>query len=365
MEIDPEGFPRRLAQYCEWLLVNHFAEATAETRVKYLGHLVRWLADRGITRPIEVTKAVLERYQAHLYHRRKANGQPLTLTSQRNHLTAFKGLFRWLTRQNLTLYNPASEILLPRLARRLPKHVLTQEEAERILAVPDTSAPLGLRDRAILETIYSCAIRRMELVTLKLYDLDRDRGTLMIRHGKGRKQRVIPIGDRAMRWIDKYLADVRPTLVVPPDEGWIFLTHRGGPFDEDSMTEHVRSFVEKADVGKHGAVHLFRHSVATLMLEGGADVRFVQAMLGHEKLETTAIYTHVAIRKLKEVHTLCHPGSRMRMRRKARKPKEVQLPEVPRDPQLPRAEDFPRTSLENLPGSVSKDLEPPHDSSPS
>ncbi len=310
--LDPEGFERRLGEYTEWLLVNHFSEVTARRRGEYLRHLIAWAAERGITRPQEVTKPVLERYQATLYHYRKKNGEPLSLASQRSFLTSLKGFFKWLARSNHLLYNPASEILLPRLSRRLPKHVLSAPEAERVLAVPDAGSPLGLRDRAMLETLYSTGLRRMELGALKLYDLDRDRGTLMVREGKGRSQRVIPIGERALQWVEKYLSEVRPGLVVPPDEGYLFLTHHGNRFEISSLTEMVRVFVERSGIGKKGSVHLFRHTMATLMLEGGADVRFVQAMLGHAKLDTTQIYTHVAIGKLKEVHTMAHPAKMKR-----------------------------------------------------
>jgi integrase/recombinase XerD len=311
--LDPEGFDRRLSQYVEWLRVNHFSEETAFERRRRLAHFIAWAADRGLTRPMETTKQVLERYQAALYHYRKKDGEPLSLTSQRNFLTSIKGFFKWLSRSNHILFNPASEILLPRLSRRLPRHVLSAEEAERVLAVPDAKAPLGIRDRAILETCYSTGLRRMELAALKLFDLDRDRGTIFVREGKGRQQRVIPIGERALRWVEKYLQEVRPELVVPPDEGYVFLTHKGGPFEIDSLTEMVRVYVERAQIGKKGSVHLFRHTMATLMLEGGADVRFVQAMLGHRKLETTQIYTQVSIRTLKEVHARTHPA---RMERK-------------------------------------------------
>lgn len=182
------------------------------------------------------------------------------------------------------------------------------QEVEQVLALADVRTPLGLRDRAILELCWSCGPRRMELVAIRLYDLDRDRGTLMIREGKGRTLRVIPVGERALRWIDKYLREVRPELVVPPDEGVVFLTHHAKGFEIGSITELVREYVRRAELGKEGAVHLLRHSCATALLEGGADVRYVQALLGHAKLETTQIYTHVSIKKLKEVHDACHPA---------------------------------------------------------
>jgi integrase/recombinase XerD len=322
--LDPEGFERRLAQYDEWLRVHQISPETAMSRTKYLRRLVGWCHDRGLTRPAEVTKPVLERYQAALFHARKKNGEPLSIATQQNCLTSVKAFFRWLSRSNLILYNPAADLILPRLSKRLPKHVLTVQEVERVLALSRIRTPLGLRDRAILETCYSTGLRRMEVVAVKLYDLDRDRGTLMVREGKGRTQRVVPIGERALRWLDKYLHEVRPDLVVPPDEGYLFLTHHGAPFVKASITELVKGYIDRAKLGKTGAVHLLRHCCATHMLEGGADVRYVQAMLGHAKLETTEIYTHVAIRKLKEVHTRTHPA---RMKKAGKDGKERAAPD--------------------------------------
>ena len=123
---------------------------------------------------------------------------------------------------------------------------------------------------------------------------------------------MIPIGDRATAWVDKYLVEVRPTLAFEPDDGTIFLTNEGEPFTPNRLTQLVRTYVDRADIGKRGACHLFRHTMATLMLEGGADTRFIQEMLGHAKLETTQIYTQVSIRKLKEIHSATHPGARLR-----------------------------------------------------
>ena len=213
-----------------------------------------------------------------------------------------------MARQHHILNNPASEIELPRLEHRLPKHVLTAGEAEQVLQQPNVNDPLGLRDRAILETLYSTGMRRMEMINLKLYDLDTERGTVKIRQGKGKKDRVIPIGDRAAAWMDKYVREVRQQLVVEPDDRTVFLSNAGEPFCLYHLSNRVRDYVDAADIGKRGACHLFRHSMATWMLENGADIRFIQQMLGHADLNTTQIYTHVSIRKLKEIHTATHPA---------------------------------------------------------
>ena len=213
-----------------------------------------------------------------------------------------------VARQHYLLHNPASEIELPRLEHRLPKHVLSVQEMEQVLAQPAIHDPLGLRDRAMLETLYSTGMRRMELIHLKIFDLDTDRGMLTIRQGKGKKDRVIPIGERAAAWVEKYLREVRPNLVTEPDDRTVFLSNAGEPFCLDHLSNLVRDYVDKANIGKRGACHLFRHSMATLMLENGADIRFIQQMLGHADLNTTQIYTHVSIRKLKEIHTATHPA---------------------------------------------------------
>jgi hypothetical protein len=141
--------------------------------------------------------------------------------------------------------------------------------------------------------------------------LDQERGTLMVRQGKGKKDRMVPIGERAIAWLARYLNDARPALVLPPDPGTLFLTQEGEEISCHRLTQLVRDYVVRADMGKSGACHLFRHTCATLMLEGGADIRYIQEMLGHVELSTTQIYTQVSIRKLKAVHTLTHPGAKL------------------------------------------------------
>jgi integrase/recombinase XerD len=231
-----------------------------------------------------VTKPILERYQRHLFAYRQASGQPLSWASQYAHISALPSYFKWLSKQSLILYNPAAELSLPRRSQRLPMNPLSIEEIEWVLAQPDVKDPLGLRDRAVLETFYSTGIRRSELTGLKLSDLDAGRGLLAVRLGKGRKDRVVPIGERALAWIDRYLGEARPELVVLSDEDALFLSRDGGLLSLEWLTELVHAYIEAAGLGKRGSCHLLRHSMATLMLEGGADIRYIQEILGHEEL---------------------------------------------------------------------------------
>jgi integrase/recombinase XerD len=187
--------------------------------------------------------------------------------------------------------------------------VLSASEVEQVMMQPNLADPLGLRDRAILEVLYSTGIRRMELVHLKLFDLDLERGTILIRQGKGKKDRFVPIGDRAAAWVQRYIREARPKLAVEPDHGTLFLASTGEEISRDHLTATVRAYMVHAKIGKTGSCHLFRHTMATLMLEGGADIRFIQQMLGHASLSTTEIYTHVSIRMLKQVHSTTHPAA--------------------------------------------------------
>jgi integrase/recombinase XerD len=305
---DPQGLAAYVLRYLEWLQVHNYAAPTVQNRQSYLGVFVAWCSERGLATPREITKPILERYQRSLYTHRKANGEPLTFRAQHARLIPVRAFFKWCAKQNYLLYNPASEIELPRLEHRLPKHVLTKSEVEQVLAQPDTSEAMGLRDRAILEVFYSTGMRRSELMSLSLFDLDRERGTVMIRQGKGKKDRMIPIGERALRWIDRYQTQVRPELVIERGNTTLFLTQAGEAFTPDRLTQLVRGYVEAAETGKHGSCHLLRHTMATLMLENGADIRYIQAMLGHAELSTTQIYTQVSIRKLKEIHSATHPA---------------------------------------------------------
>lgn len=291
--------------------MRNYAESTIYSRDGYLNVFLAWCKERELRRPAEVDRFTLQRFQRHLFHHRKADGEPLAFRSQRNGMLPLLAFFKWLTRRNVILYNPANELELPRVEKRLPRDLLSAEEAERVLAQPDIEEPLGIRDRAILETLYSTGVRRMELARLQVFDLDRDRGTVMVRQGKGRKDRLLPIGERALAWVEKYLWDVRPELVPDPDPGTLFLTGLGAAYGLDGLTRLVRRYVVRAGVEKQGACHMFRHSMATVMLDNGADIRFVQEMLGHAQLSTTQIYTQVAIAKLKEVHAATHPSGRL------------------------------------------------------
>jgi integrase/recombinase XerD len=291
----------------EWAAARAYSAATVATRDRAIARFIAWADERGLNRPADITRAVLERYQRHLFLARKADGAPLSLKTQESLLNPLRAWFKWLARENHILYNPASELVLPRTPRQLPRVLLSVADVEHALNQPDFNTPWGLRDRAILETLYSTGIRRMELTRLTLYDVDLAASTVMVRHGKGAKDRLIPIGRRACAWIARYVEEVRPQLAIRSDELALFLTDYGEPFEKNRLGDLVKRYLRHAGIA-HGSCHAFRHAMATHMLENGADIRFIQAMLGHSELSTTQIYTQVSIGKLKEIHAATHPA---------------------------------------------------------
>jgi len=305
---DPGSLYHQMQQFLQWMRERNYSERTVGNRDVYLRYFILWCDERGLSRPQEITRPILERYQRYMFLYRKKDGQPLSTRSQGTRVTPIRAWFKWLTKTNRILYNPAADLDLPRMEQRLPKHILTVDEADRIMNIRDSKTPIGLRDRAMLETLYSTGIRRMELIGLNQHAIDYERGTLMVRQGKGKKDRMIPIGDRALAWIQKYRDEARPQFALASDDGTLFLTQQGEPFSPNRLTQLVRDTIDAAQINKRGSCHLFRHTMATLMLENGADIRFIQAMLGHAEISTTQIYTQVSIVKLKEIHTLTHPA---------------------------------------------------------
>ncbi len=307
---DPRSLERNISEFLEWSTVRGYSPHTIGSREVACRRLQDWLDERGVTRTVEVTKPMLDRYQRHLFHYRKPNGAPLTFVTQKNRLSPLRQFFSWCVRSNRILYNPAADIEMPRVEHRLPKHVLSVEEVERVLSQPDLTTMLGLRDRAILETFYATGMRRGELARLGVFDLDIDRRAVRINQAKGKKDRVVPVTERALAWLVRYLTDIRPRLTVEPDTGVLFLAVDGEAMALNRLTVLASGYVDAAGLdGKTGSCHLFRHTMATLLLEGGADIRYIQAILGHADLASTEIYTRVSIQALTAIVDACHPGA--------------------------------------------------------
>ncbi len=314
----PNGFRPFLIEFVEWTQAMHMSVATVKNRRIEMGYFIDWCEARSVNTPHDVTRAMLERYRQHIFaYRRQTDGLPLSPQTQTKRLISVRMFFKWMARANHLLYNPASEMELPKQENRLPRNVLSVAEVAQILNAIDThdGAGFGIRDRAMLETLYSTGVRRAELANLNVTDIDKERGTLLVRLGKGKKDRMVPIGERALAWIKRYIAEVRPRYIDDENEPALFLSKHYERMTAKQLSGVAKKAVDGANLVRvetsgplRASCHLFRHACATHMLENGADIRFIQALLGHVALTTTEVYTRVAIGKLKEVHEATHPA---------------------------------------------------------
>jgi integrase/recombinase XerD len=258
-------------------------------------------------------RAIEERHVASFAQRLRASttprGTPLSLASQAIYLQRVRSFFGVLERRGLLLVNPAAQLALP-ASSPLPRVILSERQAARLMEAPRPDTNAGRRDRAILETLYGTAIRRSECTRLDVEDLDLRQRTLLVRNGKGGKDRLVPIPGRAAVALDSYLADVRPQLVADPRERALFLTAWWGRRLSQSALDHLVRWHGRAAGLPKLHLHALRHTCATHLLRGGADVRHVQAILGHRNLKTTALYTRVVIEDLYEVLARSHPRER-------------------------------------------------------
>jgi integrase/recombinase XerD len=269
-----------------------------------------WCQTNGIGSWQKLQLFQLEKYRLVLSLGTKpGTGFLITLATQRNHLTAIRLCSRYLARMKLIPADPAAEMELPRCPRRLPVSIPGLDEIDALLAGINLQGPRGVRDRAICETFFATGIRRMELARLDLNSVNFSARTLLVRKGKGNRDRVIPIAERACNWIARYLREVRPKRVNPQSGSALFLDGKGLRFRGHQLSRMVGRHFQAVGRRTSGACHLFRHSAATLMLENGADIRCIQEFLGHADISTTQIYTHVTMLRLRKVYQTTHPSA--------------------------------------------------------
>lgn len=220
-------------------------------------------------------------------------------------LSSARSFFRFLTREKIAEQNPFENLLTPKLPKKLP-NFLYPEELKSLLEAPDQTSPLGLRDGAILEVIYGTGLRVTEILRINLSDVDFDEGEIKVL-GKGSKERIVLFGSHARTALQKYLQEARPLLVPDKNQRALFVNRRGGRLTSRSLERIICFYAKKAGISKKVTPHTLRHSFATHLLAGGADLRMVQELLGHVSLSTTQVYTHITKERLKEVYDSAHP----------------------------------------------------------
>lgn len=263
-----------------------------------------WLVAQGITDTAEVTPAVIDRFIAE----RASAEPPPASTSLARLQSAVRGWHRFLAREGIETDDPSGRLRPPKAPQRLPK-ALTIDQVERLLAAPSAEEPLGIRDRALLELLYATGARVSEAIDLDVDDLAH--GEVLRLRGKGSKERIVPVGSYARTAVDAYLTRVRPGLAAKGRaSARLFLGARGAPLSRQSAWLVIREAAERAQITVAVSPHTLRHSFATHLLQGGADVRVVQELLGHSSVATTQIYTHVSVDALRDIYATSHPRAR-------------------------------------------------------
>lgn len=306
----PAGFQKPVRLYLDNLMARNYSKLTVCSQSKQLRYFAGFCVRQGVKHPQAVSPDTIVAYQLSICRRLKQDGQPLAASTQRQWLTAVFCFFRFLLRIKFIARNPAAELQMPRTEHRLPKAVFSWSDIERIIAIPDINQPVGLRDRAILEVFYSTGIRRTELCQLNLSDVDFSRKVVRVEQGKGKKDRYVPIGRRALAWIEYYLKEGRQMLGRTQDNDAMFISLNGTRMVPDCLGMRMHALIHQAHPGKEGSCHVSRHSFATALMDNGCDIRHIQLMMGHSKLETTAIYLHLGIHDLKAAHEKYHPSNR-------------------------------------------------------
>ncbi|MEO8343457.1 MAG: site-specific tyrosine recombinase XerD [Gallionella sp.] len=290
-----------LDEFCDTLwLEDGLSRNTLDSYRRDLNKFAAWLKIQRDASILQTTHGDIQGYLAHLVVALKARP-----SSTSRNISSLKRLFRYLLRQNKINVDPTLQIDTPKLPRNLPKS-LTEQDIEQLLAAPDVQTPLGLRDRTMFEVLYATGLRVSELVTLRITQVSMDMGVVRVM-GKGNKERLVPLGEEALDWLRRYLADGRGVLLDKQISNALFVTARGEGMTRQMFWYLIKKHAAHGGLNKSLSPHTLRHAFATHLLNHGADLRVVQMLLGHADISTTQIYTHVARERLKKLHHDHHP----------------------------------------------------------
>ena len=297
VEVDERG---EIDVFCDTLwLEDGLAKATLASYRSDLLHFARWLKEQGRPAPSLADEAALMGFVAML-------SQSLRASSQARYISTLRRFYQYLLARGRIGVDPMLKISMPVKPSRLPK-VLSETQVEALLAAPATDASLGLRDRAMLETLYATGLRVSELVGLKLHELNFEMGVVRV-FGKGGKERLVPLGEQAIDWLRDYLAQARPQLLAGRQSNDLFVTARAAAMTRQAFWHLIKRYAIVAGIDPARlSPHVMRHAFATHLLNHGADLRVVQLLLGHSDISTTQIYTHIARERLKSLHAQHHP----------------------------------------------------------
>lgn len=308
------AFTAPLQAYLRALQAQRYSKSSLDQARRVLPRFFLHLRDKRVAHLAGVSEAHVLSFARELRTATSASGRGFSAWTQSAYLSALRAFFSFLEKRRLILVNPAREVRLPK-GRRLPRALLTEAQTRRLVCAPFPGSSQGLRDRALLETLYGTAIRCGECRRVDLLDVDLRDSLLLVRNGKGRKDRMVPIPGRARAALDDYLRLARPELVRWASEAALFVSRGGKRLSTNSVGNIVRQAAHLARIPTRPTPHSLRHACATHLLRNGADVRHVQELLGHKNLETTALYTRVALKDLRDAVERSHPRDRVAPRR--------------------------------------------------
>lgn len=318
LDVDPGSYDDLLAAYVNELRVRNYGDSSREQAAHVLPRFFAFLKDRRVSDIRAVTEEHVVAWAKHLQARVNQHGEPLSPHTRRSYLVLVQRFFRFLVRRGLVLADPMLDVAMPQVSK-LPRVVLSHSQARRLIEAPSVFTPVGKRDRAILEILYGTGLRLSECARLELRDVDLGKGTLFVRQGKGKKDRVIPFAGQAAAALDIYLREGRPALARGARQQALFLSSTNGrPLPSGTIQYIVREHARAAGLKLKVTPHSLRHTYATHLIQGGASVRHVQKLLGHAALQSTTIYTRVFPKDLAQVVEKAHPRERPYNRRRKR-----------------------------------------------
>lgn len=292
--------------YLEHITLKGYTESTIKSRQDTIKHFMTWSQSKGKHKwqgiNVEDLKAYIKYNQEHNYSQ----------NTQDTRIRGIKKLFDYLEKQQQILINPFERLRIPKRGGRLPKDILSEEEVDQLLNIPDLTTKRGIRNRAIMELLYSTGLRRKECYALKIFDLDLDNGYVRINQGKGKKDRVIPLGKKACYHIKQYIEKVRNNWAKDPDCEHLFLKGINKPLDHQGINVLIKEYGRQLKLGKPVTTHSFRRAAVTHMLRGGASPLYLQRMLGHATNASMKHYIKVSAQDIKTMHLAKHPRERKR-----------------------------------------------------
>jgi len=304
------------SRYLQQLESLNYSSVTLRTLEVYFNRFAEFLAESNITDVHTVTAAVLQDFQRWVFYQPTIKGTARTVASQNRVLSGIRNFFVFLTREGYLAHNPAQGLRLSKEPDALPKNVLTPEEARKIIEAPDVHTLSGYRDRTLLEVLYATGIRKAELRSLTVADVNLEEELLRVNRGKGKKDRVVPLSSIACQYLENYIKAIRPELLKGHQADPLFISIRDGrPIGVHGIKAIINRYVRQLNLKKHVTCHLWRHSCATHLLKNNANLRHVQEMLGHKSLATTERYLRLSIADLKEAHRKFHPREQQQRRK--------------------------------------------------